>query len=178
MRSPGEDGDVELRYYPDRILKRRCPALREVTDEVVARAHEMLDFMYEADGVGLAAPQVGWPVRLLTLDVEASRQGRRIYLNPRIARAEGEVEEDEGCLSLPGMRVAVPRAARIEIVAYTLKGEPVEMAADGLLARAWQHEMDHLNGLLIVDRLSPTRLMAVRDQLKRLEQEAAEPERR
>jgi peptide deformylase len=82
------------------------------------------------------------------------------------------MEHEEGCLSLPGVRACVPRAAKVQVVAYTLGGERVEMDAEDRVACAWQHEMDHLNGLLIIDRLCPTALTALRDQLKKLEQEA------
>lgn len=163
---------VELRFYPERVLKRRAQPVREITDEVAARAEEMLDLMYESDGLGLAAPQVGWSRRVVTLDVEGAHEGRRIYVNPVIVDRQGHMEHEEGCLSLPGVRACVPRAAKVRVVAYALGGQRVEMEAEDLVACAWQHEMDHLNGLLIIDRLSPTALMALREQLKKLEQEA------
>ncbi len=81
------------------------------------------------------------------------------------------MEQEEGCLSLPGLRVLVARSERVAVVAYTLEGERLEMEAEGLAARAWQHELDHINGVLIVDRLPPARLMSIRSHLKRLEQE-------
>jgi peptide deformylase len=163
---------VELRYYPDRVLKRTCRPLREVTSETVTRAEEMLEFMYEADGCGLAGPQVGWGERIVTLDPEGGREGLRIFINPLIVHREGQSEIEEGCLSLPGIRVPVPRAAKVRVVAYTLRGERLEMEADGLAACAWQHEVDHLNGILIIDRLPPTKLITLREPLKRLEMEA------
>ncbi|MHC4593181.1 MAG: peptide deformylase [Planctomycetota bacterium] len=168
---------MELRIYPDTVLKRKSRAIKEVTDEIVARAQEMLEFMYEADGLGLAAPQVGWSERIVTLDAELEKKGPRIFVNPIITAREGHQEEDEGCLSLPGLRVRIPRAAKVEVVAYTLAGDRVELEAEGLAARAWQHELDHLNGLLLIDRLSPTTLMSLRVLLKKLEQEAADRER-
>jgi peptide deformylase len=155
------------------VLKKRARPIREVNDKVVARAHEMLEFMYESEGVGLAAPQVGWSSRLATVDADLSRTGERIFLNPCIIAKEGEEEEEEeGCLSLPGVRLPVLRSARIVVVAYTLNGKRVEIEADGLLSRAWQHEMDHLDGLLIIDRAPPAARMAVRRQLRQLEKEA------
>lgn len=163
---------MDLRCYPDRVLKRTCRPLREVTDETVARAEEMLEFMYESEGLGLAGPQVGWCDRIVTLDTEGTREGLRIFVNPLIVRREGQTEIEEGCLSLPGVRALVPRAEKVRVVVYTLGGERLEMEAEGLAACAWQHEMDHLNGVLIIDRLPPTTLITLRDQLKRLEQEA------
>ncbi len=162
---------MELRIYPDGVLRKRCRPVEEIDDALVARAEDMLEFMYAAEGVGLAAPQVGWTDRVVTLDVEMEREGPRIYVNPRIVGREGYVEQEEGCLSLPGLRVLVARSERVAVVAYTLEGERLEMEAEGLAARAWQHELDHINGVLIVDRLPPARLMSIRSHLKRLEQE-------
>ncbi len=168
---------MELKVYPDKVLRRTCRPVREIDEELWQRAHEMLDFMYQAEGLGLAGPQVGWSDQIVTLDVEQDREGKRIFVNPRIVHRDGQTREEEGCLSLPGIRVQVPRAAKVGVVAYSLDGEKVELEAEGLRARAWQHELDHLNGLLIIDRLQPTALMAVRDQLKKLEQ-GEQPARR
>jgi peptide deformylase len=163
---------VELRHYPDRVLKRKAQAIREVTDRVAEQARQMLDLMYESDGVGLAAPQVGWSRRLVTLDAEGTHEGQRVFLNPIIVRREGELEHDEGCLSLPGVQLKVPRAEKVSVVAYTLEGERVELEAEGLLSCIWQHELDHLNGLLIIDKVAPTALLAIREHLKELERDA------
>jgi len=160
---------MELKHYPDRILRRKCRPVREVDDEVLRRAEEMLQFMYESDGVGLAGPQVAWPQQILTLDVTGERKGPRIFINPRIINREGYIEMEEGCLSLPGVRAKVPRAEKVAVVAYTILGERIEAEAEGLAAVAWQHELDHLNGILLIDRLAPTQLMAIREELKRLE---------
>jgi peptide deformylase len=164
---------LELKIYPDGVLKKRCKPLRRVDDEVLERAEQMLEFMYEAEGLGLAAPQVGWCDRIVTLDVDLQREDPRIFVNPLIVRREGEMAQEEGCLSLPGVRVKVPRASKVLVVAYTLAGERLEIEAEGVAASAWQHEMDHLNGLLIIDRLAPTTMMTIRDRLKELEQQAA-----
>ena len=104
--------DMIIRCYPDRVLRRKCRPIRRVDDEVLARAQRMLDMMYEAEGLGLAGPQVGWTEQILTLDVEQQHEGERIFVNPRIVEREGSVELEEGCLSLPGVRLQVPRAAR------------------------------------------------------------------
>jgi peptide deformylase len=167
---------MELKVYPDGVLRRRCRPVERIDEHFVERTDGMLEFMYESNGIGLAAPQVGWLDRLVTLDVAGEKEGLRVFINPRITHREGHLEEEEGCLSLPGVRVRVPRAERVVVVAYTLAGERVEMAEEGLAACAWQHECDHLNGVLIIDRLSPTAVMAVREQLKALEK-AATPRR-
>ena len=167
---------MELKHYPASVLKKRCRPVREVTDKLVRRAEEMLEFMYESQGLGLAAPQVGWSERVVTLDVGSAHEGRRIFINPLIVQREGELEHEEGCLSLPGIQVPLTRADKVKIVAYTLQGERVELEAEGLAACAWQHELDHLNGLLIIDRVAPTTLVTLRAQLKKLEEEAEQAE--
>ncbi len=168
---------MELKYYPQRVLRKKCRPLEEVNDEVVERAWCMLEFMYESEGLGLAAPQVGWSDRIVTVDIEGSKQGERIFLNPRFIDREGNMEYEEGCLSLPGVRLDVPRAEKVTVAAYTLAGERVEFEVEGLGSAVWQHELDHLNGVLIIDKVLPTGLMSIREQLKKLEQEAAEAER-
>jgi len=162
---------MELRKYPEKILRTKSRPILEITDEDIVRAREMLDFMYQAKGVGLAGPQVGWSSQIVTLDVEGDGQGECTFVNPRIIHSEGEAEEEEGCLSVPGIRAPVRRAEKIVVAAYTLHGERVEHEVEGLLARVWQHEADHLNGILFIDRLDPTALMTIRHSLKELELE-------
>jgi len=168
---------MELKRYPDRALRKKCLPVRDVDDEFVSRAQQMLEFMYAAEGLGLAAPQVGRTDRIVTLDVAQQREGTRIFLNPRIVSHEGYMEEEEGCLSLPGIRVKVPSAEKVAVRAFLLDGEQVEVEAEGLAAAAWQHELDHLNGVLIIDHLTPTRLITIRGQLKDLEEIAQRQER-
>jgi peptide deformylase len=163
---------MQIIHYPDQVLKRQSKPVREVDRDVLDRAHQMLELMYESDGIGLAAPQVGWSRRIITLDVDQDRKGERIFINPRIIEREGTAEGEEGCLSLPGMSLAVPRAERVTVAAYTPKGERVEIEADGLHAAAWQHELDHLDGLLIINRADPASVLAVNHQLRKLEREA------
>jgi len=161
---------LELKYYPDRVLRKRCRPIKEVNDEVAEQAREMLELMYQSEGIGLAGPQVGWARQIVTLDVEGQKLGGRIFVNPLIVRREGGIEQEEGCLSLPGVRVKLSRAEKVVVVAYTLGGERLEFEAEGLASCVWQHELDHLNGVLIIDRVPATSLMTIRDQLKRLEQ--------
>jgi len=160
---------MELVIYPQRVLRVKCSPLKEINDESFERASRMLALMYEMSGVGLAGPQVGWAERVVTLDVDGSRKGERIFVNPRIVSSEGEIEEEEGCLSLPGVWARVRRAEKVVVAAYTLRGERVEIEAEGLQSRAWQHEIDHLNGMLFIDRLPPTSLLQIKDKLKGLE---------
>lgn len=169
---------MELEKYPERVLRTKCKPVLEITDEDLSRAREMLDLMYQVKGLGLAGPQVHWCTQVVTLDVESIGKGERIFVNPRMLRAEGEVREDEGCLSLPGITVPVQRFEKVVVAAYTMRGERIEQEAEGLLARAWQHEIDHLNGILFIDRLDATELIPIRHRLRELEREAAERARR
>ena len=159
---------MDLIIYPNKILRTRCSSLKQIDDQCRAKARQMLELMYAAEGVGLAGPQVGWTARIVTLDATGERVGERIFVNPRIIAREGETVEPEGCLSLPGIYADVPRAAKVVVVGYTLVGERVELEAEGLEGRAWQHEIDHLNGILFVDLLPPAVLMKLRRELKQL----------
>ena len=167
---------MELKKYPQLILRAKCRPIVEITNEDIARANEMLEFMYAVNGAGLAGPQVGWKRQIVTLDVSGEKKGGLILVNPRIISSEGEVEAEEGCLSLPGLWAPVKRAEKLVVVAYTLAGERVEQHVEGLLARAWQHEVDHLNGMLFIDRLAPTTLMTLRQKLRELELDQKEIE--
>lgn len=171
MMSDKED-TIEILCYPDDLLRRKAPPVREISDSIVRRAEAMLDAMYEAEGVGLAGPQIGWNARVFVIDAEQDRSGNRIWFNPNIVSFEGSEESDEGCLSLPGIRGSVERPARIKVSAYDAEGRKHEMDLEGLFARAWQHETDHLDGILFIDHLSPISRLRIRSQLKTLEREA------
>ncbi len=162
---------MELKIYPDDVLRKSCQPLREVGDSEAQRLHDMVDFMYECDGLGLAGPQIGWSARVVALDAEQDRTDPRIFINPTLHNPEGEVTAEEGCLSLPGIQVPVLRAERVKVKAYTLDGNQWEKVVENLEARAWQHEVDHLNGVLFIDRLQPTKLAQIRHQLKKLEEQ-------
>ena len=113
-------------------------------------ARDMGETMYAADGIGLAAPQIGLMRRLIVIDVY-DEQGLRVFVNPQIIKAEGDVAMEEGCLSIPGRRGCVKRPEKVTVTYQDIKGRPQEIQADGILARALQHEIDHLNGVLYVD---------------------------
>ena len=128
-----------------------------------------MELMYQAQGIGLAAPQVGWTVRLFIIDVDGDLHGEKVFINPVITEEVGELNKEEGCLSFPGIMGKVVRAQRIKAQAYTLKGQKIEIEAEGLAARAWQHEIDHLNGCLFIDKMSPASRLAISHQLKEFE---------
>ena len=143
----------DIRLYPDDILRTRCQPT-EMNDEIDRLIDDMLYTMYEAPGIGLAAPQVGRNLRVIVADVSESRDQPVALINPEIIASDGMTEYEEGCLSLPGIYAKVRRPARIRVRALNRDGKPVELEADDLLAICLQHEIDHLNGVLFIDHLS------------------------
>jgi peptide deformylase len=142
--------------YPDPILKRASKPVQGPLDSLRRLAEDMVETMYAAPGVGLAAPQVGHALRLIVADVSNHQEGTDliIMVNPEILWADGEILWEEGCLSVPDLVVEIPRSERLRVGGYDLSGNRVEIEAEGLLAIAFQHELDHLEGRLIVDRVS------------------------
>ncbi len=146
---------LQIRAYPDPVLRRRAEAVPAVTDEIRALIEAMFLVMDAHDGVGLAAPQIGVLKRLLVLDPSAYQENRarQALVNPVIVRRRGSVVEPEGCLSLPGIEAEVRRAAEVDVEALTTEGRLVAFTAQRLEARIIQHEMDHLDGILMIDRV-------------------------
>ena len=144
---------LDIRLYPDDILRTRCQPT-EMNDEIDRLIDDMLYTMYEAPGIGLAAPQVGRNLRVIVADVSESRDQPVALINPEIIASDGMTEYEEGCLSLPGIYAKVRRPARIRVRALNRDGKPIELEADDLLAICLQHEIDHLNGVLFIDHLS------------------------
>src|ERR1700692_2350299 len=130
--------------------------------------------MYEACGLGLAAPQVALPYQLLVMNVTGDPKQpecEEVYLNPSIVERKGFVEDDEGCLSFPGLYQKIRRSKSIKVQAYDLKGNLVEKLVSDLEARAWQHEIDHLNGVLFIDKMGPIARFAARGSVKDFERQ-------
>ena len=143
--------------YPEPVLKKRATNVEHVTAEIRRLIDNMAETMYDAPGVGLAAPQVGKSLRVIVVDPTGEEAKQLIVLvNPEIVSAAGEAMGEEGCLSVPGIRAKVKRWAKVRVRGYDpIKEKTVEIEADGLLARIFQHEIDHLNGIVFIDRLSP-----------------------
>jgi len=147
---------LRLRYYGDPVLRRKADAVPEVTPEIRDLIEAMFATMYVEEGVGLAAPQVGRSVRVFVLDVEDEDRPRvkQAFVNPVLVDRSNETDvSEEGCLSIPTLRADVKRPARAVVEALDADGKPFRMEAEGLLARAIQHEVDHLDGILFLDRL-------------------------
>jgi peptide deformylase len=153
--------------YPDPRLRTKAVPVAVVDDTVRRLADDMLETMYAANGVGLAASQVDVHRRLLVLDVSEKRDQPMVFINPEITSAEGRQPGEEGCLSLPGIYDKLERAARIHVRALDREGKPFELDAEGMLAVCIQHEMDHLEGKLFVDYLSELKRQLIRRRLQK-----------
>ena len=142
-----------IRLFGDPVLKQRAREIEEIDGSLATLVDTMYDTMYEAAGIGLAAPQVGIQKRLFTFETEDS--GRGVILNPRIVESSGEWLYNEGCLSVPGMHFDIVRPKEVTLQGIDLDGNEMVLEADELLARLFQHEIDHLDGVLLLDRLDP-----------------------
>ena len=142
--------------YPEEILRQRAEPITEIDEEVVKLVDHMVETMYSAPGIGLAATQVGVAKQVLVADIAPRRPESEliVLINPEIVAAEGEVIFEEGCLSVPDYQAEVKRHEKVTVRGLNLKGVEVEIEAEGLLAVVLQHEIDHLNGMLFIDRLS------------------------
>ena len=173
---------LSLRYYGDPVLRKKANPIAGSQAEIKELVESMFDCMYREAGVGLAGPQVGVLSRVFVVDVpdENGERIRRAFVNPVIVERSGTVVGEEGCLSIPGIRADVKRAARIVVEAADEDGTAFRLSAEGLLSRAIQHETDHLDGVLFIDRLSAIKRKLLEGRLKRVRPPAegsAEPSR-
>lgn len=147
---------LEILKYPEPALQKVSARVKNITGQTVKLIDDMLDTMYAAPGVGLAAPQVGALERIIVMDVDHENPHKQIYklINPVVTRAEGEIIWEEGCLSVVDFTAEVKRAAQVEVVALDENEKEFKIEAEGLLAVALQHEIDHLDGKLFLDRIS------------------------
>jgi peptide deformylase len=164
--------------YPDARLHQVARPVEQVDDAIRKLINDMAETMYAAPGVGLAATQVDAHVRVIVIDVSETRDQLRVFVNPRLASAAGTAEREEGCLSVPDVYEKVQRAERVTVRALDARGEPFELEADGLLAVCIQHEMDHLEGKVFVEKLSRLKQNRIRARLKKRERQPAQPESR
>ena len=153
--------------FPDRRLRRKARPVAMASERLRRLADDMLATMYAAKGVGLAATQVNVQERLLVMDTSPERDSPHCLVNPEIVAAEGEVASEEGCLSVPEFTAEVRRAERVSVSAYSVDMEPLEMELDGLAAICVQHEIDHLDGKLFIDYLSPLKRRMLRKRLEK-----------
>ena len=165
---------MRVLHYPHPTLLRPAKPLARVDAELRKMVGEMFDLMYQHDGIGLAAPQVDLPYRLFVVNASGDPKEKDLeyaFINPVLSKPKGSEEKEEGCLSLPKLYAPVRRPATIHVSAYNMAGQAVDFDADGLLARVIQHENDHLDGVMFIDRISQTALMDARDQLEDFREE-------
>lgn len=141
-----------IRRKGDNVLRKESKEVKEINQRILTLIGDMIETMYEAEGVGLAAPQVGILKRIFVIDIYDD-EGPRVFINPQILETSGSQTDEEGCLSIPGVTEPVERANYVKVKAFNEKGEEFVLEAEGLLARAVLHENDHLNGVLFVDRV-------------------------
>ncbi|MDH4164510.1 MAG: peptide deformylase [Nitrospirota bacterium] len=168
----------EIKKYPDPVLKAKTASVVNIDDTLQKLIDDMVETMHAATGVGLAANQVGVPLQLAVIDIGDREEGKPkqplvVLINPEIISQEGSVVSEEGCLSIPEYTENVKRAKRVKVRAKDRKGKQFELEAEGLMAKALQHEIDHLNGLLFIDRLSPLKKNIFRRKLKKTLAETA-----
>lgn len=169
---------LDILTYGNPLLRIKAEAVLEVTDELADLAEDMLDTMYDAPGIGLAAPQIGKSIQLIVVDVSTDENPEEPYIlfNPKIIPESEPIPMEEGCLSVPGVFAEVIRPEIITVKAMNIDGEPVEYSKiDGMLSRCIQHEIDHLNGILFVDKLKPTDKALYESKLKKMARSAKRP---
>ena len=160
---------MKIVTYPDPVLMRKAAPIEEIDNEICEIAQKMLDTMYDACGIGLAAPQIGLSKRLVVMDATGQKTGERVFINPQIIEERGETVEEEGCLSFPDVMGNVKRSQYVTVTAYNLEGKKLEIEAEGLLSRVWQHEIDHINGRLFIEMMTPASRIANQQKIKEFE---------
>jgi peptide deformylase len=164
---------LEIKKYPDKVLKKKTAAVERIDAQTQQLIDDMIETMKYAHGVGLAANQVGISQQLCVVDVSEREEKVPliVLLNPVIVEKTGMIEAEEGCLSVPGYMTTIKRPDKVFIRGVNREGKDMEIEAGGLLARALQHEIDHLEGLLLIDRMSPIRREFFKRRYKKLLQE-------
>jgi peptide deformylase len=177
---------LPIYLYGTDVLRKKAKPVQKLDDAAIKLMYDLAETMHKANGIGLAATQVGELRRMLVVDVSAIEEGAReedegelpevrheskvlVMINPEIKVAEGSINMEEGCLSIPDLRAEVDRPEKIVVKYMDVNFEPAELAADGVLARVIQHEADHLDGIMFVDRIGKTRRALLRSELKKIE---------
>ena len=163
---------LEIRKYPDKVLKQKTSPVTTLDGDLKELFDDMIETMYAAPGVGLAAPQVGVSKRLAVIDISTKEADvpLLVLINPVFLRREGSIEFEEGCLSIPEYTAKIGRAEKVVVRSTDRKGKEMEIEAEGLLAIALQHEIDHLDGLLLIDRISPIKREFFKKRYKKTHQ--------
>jgi peptide deformylase len=164
---------LEILHYPNPILKEKTQPIQKIDSKLRKLVQDMAETMYAAPGVGLAANQVGLPMRLAVIDVTPANEPKNllVLINPEIVGTEGECTWDEGCLSVPDTNEEVKRHKKVAVRCQNLQGESLEIVGEDILAIALQHEIDHLDGILFIDRLSPLKRRLIKRKFQKKEKE-------
>lgn len=163
----------KIATYHDSAVRVRCEAVTEFNEELAALVEDMKETMYKGIGIGLAAPQISVPKRVIVIDTSEEGNKPVALINPEIVERSGELRSEEGCLSIPGFRDTVKRSAKVKVKARDVHGDEFEIEAEDLLSCCLQHEIDHLDGILFIDHLSRIKKEMFKRWLKRQEAEAA-----
>jgi peptide deformylase len=160
---------LEILKYPHPLLKKRCEKVDRIDGEVKKLIRDMTETMYQANGIGLAACQVGVSRRVIVVDVSPIDPEKELFamVNPEVISEEGEIEHEEGCLSVPDCLEKLKRKEKVLVRGFSPAGKEIEISAEGILAIAIQHEIDHINGVLILDRISRLKREIYRNKLKK-----------
>lgn len=162
---------LDVVLYPDEDLRTVAQPVNEVNAEIRQIVENMFDTMYEQEGIGLAAPQVAIQKRIITIDLEGDKSNQLVLINPEILESSGETGIEEGCLSIPGFRGLVPRKQKVTVRALDLNEQTFTLDAEDLLAICIQHEIDHLNGVLFIDYLSPLKRQRIKEKMLKLKKQ-------
>ncbi len=171
---------LEIVNYPHPALRYASRPITEIDDDLRVTVRAMFDLMYAAKGIGLAANQVALPFRFFILNLTADPEQKdqeKVFINPEIVKRHSSIEDEEGCLSLPGLYAKVKRARKIRVRCYDLDGNLVEHDAEDLFSRALQHEIDHLDGKLFIDYLDPSALRTADEMIRMFEQSYRQAQR-
>lgn len=165
------DFECRMTRFPAPVLGKKAQPIETIDDSIRTLAERMKDLMVEHNGVGLAGPQAGVNLRIFVVSTDGTKENARVYINPKIEISGGLADVEEGCLSLPGIWGKIKRYKKCTVTATDLNGREFTEEGEGLLARAFQHEYDHLEGIMIKDRLSTAAKLRARKRLKELETE-------
>lgn len=158
----------DILHYPDPRLRNKALPVTEFNAELKVLIDDMFETMYHDQGIGLAATQINVPQRVIVMDIDKESNGKQYFINPEIIAHEGKEKMKEGCLSVPEIWEYVERAEKIRLKAQDINGKTIELDADGLFAVCIQHEIDHLDGKLFIDYLSPLKLSLVKDKMEKI----------
>ena len=165
---------MKIVHYPHPALRHPGRLVTTIDKKLNLQIGAMMELMYEAKGLGLAAPQVALPFQLLVMNITGDPnqpEQEEVFINPAIVERKGSIDDEEGCLSFPGLFQKIRRAKTVKVQAYNLKGELIEKVVSDLEARAWQHEIDHLNGVLFIDKMGVIARLSARSSVRTFERE-------